>query len=340
MIILNQEQIHKLALGSTLLATGGGFPYKIKLDKLLELQAKRPLKLVSANELSDQSLVCAVSGIGSAANTKKNFDISLALKKGLDKIEKTFQKKIIAFVPGEIGIENIIFELASEANLPVLDADTAGQRAVPEMTHDTFFAAEESILPAILVNLAGQIKIIDQPGAEFQVEKLARKFANESPEKTILIFSHIKPISIIKKIIALNSLSNAIKVGEIIQLSNIHKIKNELKYFLKGEIATQGVVVQIQTKKSQGFLVQNIHLSTDEQLHIKNEVLALTKNQTIHFTVPDSLCLCETSTGFPIHSSELAKGQHITVFKIPAIPQWKTTKGLELFGLNYVTKLI
>ena len=335
---LKNGTIKSLALGSTLLATGGGFPFTKKHQKLKELKKTSNLHLISPHKLHNDDFVCAVSGIGSADNTK-GLIFSTALKKGIQTVEKLINQPIKAILPGEIGIENVVFELATSINLPVLDADTAGRRAVPEMNHDTFVLANESILPVVIVSLDGIIKIIDDPKHEHKIESIARETAFNSTAKTVLIFSHIKQINKIKKIAALYSLTTAIKLGEALKTNDLPTIQNHLATELQGEIITTAKVTTVFKDKSKDFLNTIITLRTPQgilDLTIKNEVLALQKDREYIAHIPDSICLLDLKTFLPIHSSEIKKGHFLAIIKIPAIPQWQTDKGHEIFGLNYL----
>mgnify|MGYP002638907365 CR=1 FL=1 len=335
---LKNGSIKSLALGSTLLATGGGFPFAKKHQKLKELKKTSKLHLISPHRLHNEDYVCAVSGIGSADNTK-GLIFSTALTKGIKTVEQLINKPIKAILPGEIGIENVIFELATSINLPVLDADTAGRRAVPEMNHDTFVLANESILPVVIVSLDGIIKIIDNPNQENEIEDIARETASTSTAKTVLIFSHIKKISKIKKIASLHSLTTCINLGDALKTNDLPTIQNHLFTELQGEIITTAKVTTVFKDKSSDFLSTIVTLRTPQgilDLTIKNEVLALQKGQEYIVHIPDSICLLDLKTFLPVHSSELVKGHFIAIIKIPAIPQWQTAKGHEIFGLEYL----
>jgi|GEM_PF-3176942 len=335
---LSKKQLHALALGSTLLATGGGFPFLQKHQKLKELHKKDPLHLISTADLCDNDYVCAISGIGSADNTH-NLNFDLALTTGLEAMEQALGQKICAVIPGEIGIENIIFELASKLNLPVLDADTAGGRAVPEMTHDTFFLAEESIQPVIFVTLSGETSQLEGILDETQIENLAREKALATPEKTLLIFSHGKPLAKIKQIASLNSLGKSISIGEIIKSQDLDQILPGLKKICHAELITTAKVTSIFKDKNNGFLQTIVTLRTPQgimDLIVKNEILALQQDAQIIAHVPDSLCLLDLKNFLPIHSSEIKKGSFCAVLKIPAIKQWQTEKAHRIFGIDYV----
>lgn len=338
---LTKHDLHSLALGSTLLATGGGFPFELKHQRLKELNKNNSLNLISTNDLCDDDLVCAISGIGSADNTQ-NLSFDLALTAGLKSMQKLFGQKINALIPGEIGIENIVFELATKLNLPVLDADTAGGRAVPEMTHDTFFLAAETILPVVLVSLSGETFVINELVDEKQIEKITRTKALKTPEKTILIFSHCKPIHQIKAIASLNSLSKSIQIGTSIKSQDLTQILQDLKKICRAELITTAKVTSIFKNKDEDFLRTIVTLRTPQgimDLIVKNEILALQQDSNLIAHIPDLICLLDLKTFLPIHSSEITKGRFFAVLKIPAIKQWQTEKAHEIFGINYIKTL-
>lgn len=336
---LNQADIMNLALGSTFLATGGGFPFEQKLKKLTELNQTNSLNIINSDELDDDSFVCAVCGIGSADNDGV-FDLEKALEVGLSQIEGLTNKRIQAIIPGEIGIENIVFDIASQINLPVLDGDTAGGRAVPEMKQDTFVLANESILPAVIVTLEGKTKVVNLSEDEKNIEKIARKMAVESPGKTVLLFSHIKPMKKIREIASLNSLTTAINVGKILQMKTLRTIQDEFRYYLKGEIIMKEIVIDVVKQNDMGFLVQKVKLGNGQELVIKNEIIGIIDEKKIIQSVPDSICIIRQKKFTPIHSSELQPNDKILIFRIPPIEQWKSDYAQEIFGRNYLQQLL
>ena len=347
MLKLTEKRTKKLCLGSTFLATGGGFPFEEKFKNLKKLLSNQELFLVDADELDDTDFVCAVSGIGSAGDTK-DLDLSKALEIGIKKLEEILNpenklgtsKKIKAVVPGEVEIENIIFEIASKINKPVLDADTAGRRAVPEMTHDTFFIAGESILPVVLVSLDGNVKIINTIGDDLLVESIARQMAIESKSKTVILFSHAREVGVLKNIIALKSLSLSIEVGSILANKNFDIIEKKLKKLLKAKLITKGRVFGVGKKRGEGFLFNTVKIVDKNNnlfvIHIKNEALVVYKDEKIISVIPDSICFLDLNTMLPLHSTELILSKNIAVFEIPAIDQWKTERGENLFGEKYL----
>jgi len=338
MLNLTPKRITALCLGSTFLATGGGFPFSTKLAKMQLLSKQSSLLLHNTEDFSDDDFACAISGIGSAADTQ-NIDLGTTLKKGLALLEKTIHQKIKVIIPGEIGIENIMFEIGRLVNLPILDADTAGRRAVPEMNQDTFFIAGESILPCVIITLEGKTEIIDKKGDDLLVETKARNLAINSPNKVAFIFSHARPIKLLKKIIALNSLSLSIKIGQILQTKNLATIQQRLNNLVNAKIIVQGKITVVSHKENNGFLTKLFELTDNNntyQIHIKNEILAVYCKNKIKSVIPDSICVLDSINFLPLHSSELTIGKNIIIFEIPAIPQWKTERGQNLFGTNYL----
>lgn len=338
MLNLTPKRITTLCLGSTFLATGGGFPFATKLAKMQELSKQSSLFLHNTEDFSDDDFACAISGIGSAADTQ-NIDLGTILKTGLAILEKTINQKIKVIIPGEIGIENIMFEIGKLVNLPILDADTAGRRAVPEMNQDTFFIAGESILPCVLITLEGKTEIINKKGDDLLVETKARELAIHSPNKVAFIFSHARTIKLLKKIIALNSLTLSIKIGQILQTKNLVLIQQRLNNLVDAKIIGQGKITATNHKENNGFLTKIIEVKDNKntlQIHIKNEILAVYCNNKIKSVIPDSICILDVMTFLPVHSSELIIGKNIIIFEIPAIKQWKTERGQNLFGINYL----
>ena len=68
------------------------------------------------------------------------------------------------------------------------------------------------------------------------------------------------------------------------------------------------------------------------RIWLKNEHMISWRNGQVDVTVPDLICIFDDRTLEPVINPYLAPGQAITVIGLPAPAEWRTPRGLEIFG--------
>ena len=130
---LSTQQLNDLLLGACLLATGGGCTYAEKQTLLAD---SPQMKIIDCDELEPMATICTVYAVGSAS--VQTSDIRLQICLGMRAVEQLTDRPLDGIFAGEIGGEQLAMYTAGLMGLPVLDADGAGGRAVPEITQDQF----------------------------------------------------------------------------------------------------------------------------------------------------------------------------------------------------------
>lgn len=332
---LTQNDIQNLIVGSSIYSTGGGFDIPDQQEYFQKIANNLP-ELISIDELDDEDYICTAYAVGPAVSDKNEKKIDYL--KVLKNFEKITGKKIKVLFAGEINIEGLVFETASNLGLPVLDADCCGGRAVPEIQMDTFFANEVSITPALMINGDGEELLYSNTKDNFKLENIARNFAVVSGS-SVFIIDHLAPVKTAKKALTLGTLSRSIKTGEFIaSLSkenpqNIQKISQECD----SKVAFEGQITKVDFKIENGFLI-GFYLIKNSQSEfkvvVKNENMVCYQNDQIVCSFPDSIITLDASSYFGLHNSQLKVGDKVCILLKKSVPDFQKESSQKLFNLQ------
>ena len=67
-------------------------------------------------------------------------------------------------------------------------------------------------------------------------------------------------------------------------------------------------------------------------IHYKNENIILLCGKKCLCSVPDSISIVDSDSLLPVSNSTLQLGSNVLVFGTPALPIWKTGRGIKLLG--------
>jgi hypothetical protein len=331
--------------GASIFSTGGGFEPEAQrrlMNRLLR-KGKTP-ELVSIDDMDGRDSVFTVYFVGSAANNRIRLPNNL--RDCLGVLESETKRNFGAIFCGETNIESVVFQIASELDLPVLDADCTGGRAVPETQLDNFVICGRSPLPAVVVTPDGRdTKILKNGRDTKKIEEQVRSIANKSKYKDALVMDHPIDASNARKLLTLGTVSRSIKTGEFIKENRDPK---SLVKYLGGKLLIEGRVSEVSLKDKGGFLegYYDITGGDDEaRVYVKNENLICSLNGRIIITPPDLIISIDEMTCMGIHNSRIRKHQEATLIGHRASDLWRTRKGVELFsprrlGFDTASKLL
>lgn len=327
-IILNKKSAENLAAGSAVYGCGGGLEMEINKEKCIKIVRNKKIIIRSLNEFKKNELLAVVSGIGKPV--KQKIDFKNVLKIGIEYISRIMpNKKLSGIVPGEIGIESLVLEMAGELDLPILDGDIAGGRAVPEIQDDIFYIDKIRTTPAVCVNLQGEVLVIDNTNDLVKLENVVRNFVSLSSGPAILI-DHITQRDNFKRI-SLGTLTRSIELGKKINNKTGKDSLDEILKFNNAEIIADGKILSIEEEKNGGFL-KKIVKGANWKAIIKNEYLAIFKDNKLVSSIPNNITLIEKESGKPLHNTELKEGKNVWVISMRSFSKWYTKRGLEIFG--------
>ena len=109
-----------------------------------------------------------------------------------------------------------------------------------------------------------------------------------------------------------------------------------------GFIMFEGIVSEADWEDRDGFTFGNIYIDGEsnfrgEKLKIwfQNENIISWKNGEVFVTVPDSINIVNCDENMPLLNPYAKVGMKVTVFALKAFDEWRTAKGLEVFGPKF-----
>lgn len=339
---LQKNDIQNLLLGSTFLGTGGGGNPK-EADQIYQklLNSNKMPKILDIQSFKPDDIFITAFGIGSV---KTSSDPKEAVRLAYNNLSKLLNKKIKGIIPVEIGAKSVAtaFLLASQLDLPIIDADFVGGRSTPEVYLETITLFDILRTPAAIANNQGDVAILSQSVSPIQEEKFFREFTNMSGERAYVVgYPITKKLAL--KSLTLGTIKKSIDIGKLIsqsdtkQLSSAYGVKNIF----------EGRVVKIKEEITPGFTTQMVTIENSQAaaiIYIRNENLICWINNKVKITCPDLIILLDKNDR-PIFNADLRKNQFVKIVACPASPLWRTKKGLALFnpktfGFSFNPKLL
>ena len=328
MKLLTNKNWGTLLLGSTFYGTGGGGSPLLARDIYQQLNRRVGIPLRSLDELVKPGICITAYTVGSLS--QKTFPKKI-LSLAKTHLEKRLQTPIIGIIPVEIGPLSIALAvaLAADLNLPLVDADFVGGRSTPEVFLETItlFNIPRTLL--IVASPEGDIITIETASTYKKEETLLRSLATSSGGYAYVLGYPILP-SLAKKSLVKNTVSQAIRVGQIIQEN---KLLSRLES-VEGVLLFQGKITDIATTLTGGFTTKQVTLKNKEaiaKVFIKNESLVFWINEKTILTCPDLIILLNAK-GKPLYNNDLSKGMNITIVGVKSAPLWRSNKGVQLFN--------
>ncbi len=351
MITLTHQDLVDILYGCAILGTGGGGSLKKGLQMVEEITAKgKQIRLVDFSEVPDDAWIATPYMCGSISPTTPELDAKYADLQVLPEpeaylayqaLEKYFGKTFYGVTSTELGAGNVAEALYTAALLDryVLDADPAG-RSVPELQHSTFYIYDLPIYPLACANMFGDVAILPKVVNDERAEALVRAMAVASKNR-IGVADHPAQAKDLRNAIIQGAISNAWKAGKLYrQAKEEGKLAGPVVAAgMDGYLLFQGTVSKHGYQTVDGFTVGDVYLDgtgdfAGSEYHIwyKNEHMASWKDGQIDVTVPDLICLFNDDTNEPNLNPYYEEGMKATVIGLKAPDQWRTPRGLDIFG--------
>ncbi len=324
------EHLEALAIGATILGSGGGGDpsYDLMIAKQ-QLAQTGPVTIVPVEAISDEALVVPLEFMGAPLvsmemlSSGREFEIIFAA------IENHYQRKIDYLLTIEIGGANAFTPLiaASKFGLPLIDGDTLG-RAFPTLNISSCNLKGISASPAFLCDVNGRCLIVEADSA-FEMEEKCRKITEEMGSSAAISF-YIMNGKQAKEAVIRKSVSRAIEIGQAMQKEN--PIQNLIDA-THGTWIGSGVICDIEQHIDNAFLKGFLKIEGEKgsfSIDYQNEYLLVSQNGKIVGKIPDIIVLLEEESGKPIPSEALLFGLRISIVSFPSPDIWKTPEGLAL----------
>ncbi|MFB0522480.1 MAG: DUF917 domain-containing protein [Candidatus Bathyarchaeia archaeon] len=253
------------------------------------------------------------------------------------------EKEYVAYLAGEIG-PGIYRQALSGARdgVPVVDADIAGQRAVPELCYTSFNVKQLPATPVVIMTIWGDMLVYEKTLSWQRLEDITRAIALVSGGFNMTVMS-VKGKDI-KESSVHESYSKAIDVGKAIQdaresgddpIDNIVEATDGYKIF-------EGEIVAHTTEGKFAFTWGNTWIKgTGDfdgklfRLWYKNENQISWIDDEPYVTCPDPFTVIDRDTGDGLSNFRAESwtiGRKVSVVGVKAVDIWRTERGLQIYN--------
>ncbi|MFP3203026.1 MAG: DUF917 domain-containing protein [Sulfolobus sp.] len=329
--------INNLAIGSSLLGSGGGGDPYIGVSMLKNELEKRKTDveiIIGINELNKNEYLVSTAMMGattiSIEKPPNGNEVLMAMRTYI----RIAGKNISYITPVEVGGENSITPLISslKTGIPVLDGDGMG-RAFPELQMTTFYFYGISPSPLVLVDERDNVSVIYGIDGLWS-ERIARAVTLRYGGSSYVISYGMSLRDYATSYIP-NTLSLSIEIGELL---NEHKL-DEVLDKLHGVILFKGKIVDVWKGLDKGFnkgyvLIEGLdeYKNMNLRVHFQNEFIVAIINESVAASAPDIISLLDLFSLKPITTDRVKYGQKVIVVGIPAHEKLKTEKALKYVG--------
>jgi DUF917 family protein len=351
---LNKQDLHDILLGAAIVGTGGGG----SLDKGIQLvdqalEEGLEFMLAEVDEVPDDALIGTPYGCGSIGPLTDKQQKELDKLPKLDctaevaavkAIEEYLQKSLYGVVTTELGGGNTAAALnvAARIKKPIIDADPAG-RSVPCLQHSTYFLKDLPITPMGIANEFGDTMILTQAADDARAEALARAAAVASFNH-VGVVDHPAEWKVLKNALLKNTITMCLNIGRVAREARAanRNFAYDVAEKFDGYVIFEGIVSEAEWEDKDGFTFGNTVIQGEEkykgdQLKVwfQNENIISWKNGKIFITVPDSINIVNADDNMPLLNPYAKKGMKVTVFVLKSFAEWRSPKGLAVFGPQF-----
>jgi DUF917 family protein len=353
MKVLNRQNLSDLLHGAAILGAGGGGDLSEGFALIDQaLAAGKSFRLLSLDEVPDDALICTPYLLGAIsalpAEEERLYDhlarvSTHPILTAYTEFQKYLGREFYATVPCELGGSNTAaaFFPAVMNDHFILDADPAG-RAVPEITHSTYYLAGLPASPIYAANEFGETFVLDNVVDDQRAETLVRALCQVS-RHDIAAIDHALEMKVLRDVLIPGTISRAMHLGEVWRAGKEKpNLAETIAQAGDGRIGFTGRIAAVEYKTSQGFTIGSIEIDGagnfaghSFRVAVKNENLAGWLDNEVAVTIPDLICLLDLDSGAPLINPHATVGQSVAVIFLPAPQAFTTEKALSVFGPAY-----
>ena len=354
MQVLSKQDLSDILYGCTILGTGGGGDLSEGFAYIDEaFAAGKKFKLITIDEVPDGELLCTPYMLGAISEIPTE---QRKLYEGLPKnpepsimtaykrLENYMGCNFYGTICCEMGGSNtaVSFYAAAMADGYIIDADPAG-RAVPEITHSTYYFNNLPAAPIVAANEFGECFIAENVKDDQRAETLVRALAMVS-KNDIAAIDHALDVSVLKNAVIKGTISKALQLGKAFRLAKEkgEDIAQIVASLGGGKVVFEGKTSDFSCDTLDGFTKGYVNIDGTGQysgdryhIAIKNEFMYAKLNGDIHVTIPDLICLLDMDKLEPVTNPHHSIGMNVAVVILPAPNEFLCDKALSVFGPRY-----
>ena len=334
--------IEAIAIGAGILGTGGGGdPYLESLHLRNTIHELGPQPVLAPQSLADDASVVVVGYIGAPTAAIEKLPEGTELLRAVRLLERHLGRRMDAIGIAEIGGGNSIGPLVVglQAGIPTVDADGMG-RAFPEMQMSTYlFYDDVPVAPFAMAEARDNGVVIAHTLNAVWSERIGRNLAI-SMGATAGLAGFVMTGAQFKAYCVPHTLSLAHSLGKrvLAARANDEDVPQVIAETLSGRILFRGKICDVNRRTTKGFargtLTIQGYRAEEDRVHIEfqNEFLIAQRGDEVLATVPDLICIVTEEEGQPVPTELLRYGMRVVILGVPAAPQLKTVRALEVVG--------
>lgn len=351
---LTRDNLMDILYGCAILGTGGGGSLEEGIDLIDEAlsQGKR-FRLASIEELADDDMIGTPYGCGAISplteeektkyarlsETEENFYV-LCVKQ----LEQYLGRELAAVISTELGGHNTATALYCGAmgDKLIVDADPAG-RSVPALQHSTYFLHDVPMCPISVMNRFGEGAVFTRVFDDARGEDLVRALAVVS-QNIIAVVDHVNTAKVLSPSVIHGAISQAEAIGHAF-LSAKEAGEDFVGAVVeagKGKPMFRGVVTKSEFETRDGYTFGDMVIRGDGEweghslrIWYQNENIMSRLDDKYYVTVPDLICVFDLDERMPQLNPYARVGERVAVIALPAPDEWKSARGLEVFGPRF-----
>ena len=340
------DDIDDIALGATVLGTGGGGdPHVGALVAKRLIRLHGDVQVCRHDQLTTDDFVLPVGMIGAPSVSSERIMAESELSRVMNLAERATGRKPTAVMPIEVGGGNSMVPIAAAAltGLPVVDADAMG-RAFPESQMVTYHLAGYKPGTTVMVDHHGN-EVTMTPVSGRWSERLARAVTTEMGGSATMI-DYMYGGDVVRETAIPGTLTLAKRIGQLLSIRDSCSDDRSPLEALTSELGAfhlfDGKVVDLERGFDAGFTRGTAVLEgigewkkLHYELRFQNEMLLGLQDGKLSAVTPDLICILDAATAHPITTERLRYGNRISVVGIPSDARWRTEMGLETAGPRY-----
>jgi diaminopimelate epimerase len=322
---INSENINSILQGSSILAGGGGGGYREALDNYRSINPNK-VKVKDLQDFSPDEKLATVYGLGPVDHRKNNL-IELA-QESVELYESEFSE-IDGIILGELGPDLIVesIAIADELNIPIVNADVAGMRAVPSIQNEVIEASNLERAPIVATDGDEDIVITNEISG-IELERRIRDMASDNMWY-ITGYCHTA-----------EDFQGEVSEGWFEECHNFPSGRPDM------EIIGSGRIENTEVRDIEGHTVGRITIEGNStyQVFFRNENILLLEDGEPIVEAPETITLISES-GYGIYNGEIpSEGEGVTIARIEYEEIWdeemrdifNLEAGFELEGASVV----
>lgn len=349
---LSEQNLIDILVGSCIQSTRNCDPSQSITDVRAALAEGLVFRTILPGNVPEDGMVVAVQGIGGGGpwqhvidrTTEQGLPILEDPRRNVVELFAEYSgQNVAALVRSEAaGATATALLLGAEMGIPTLDGGITG-RAVPEVQQSIPWINGIASVPTAIITPWGDQIIIKHAIDEYRVEDIARAIAVASAGDAWISMTPMSGAQLKKGILAGN-LSEAELYGRTVR--EARKIGDDpidaLVEVAGGYKLFEGVVTKTEERGARGFnWVEAEFDGVDEyagrkyRVYVKNENIVGWIDDELDAMSPDYIYNLDPETGestLGVGYGGYVVGEKVAMIGVPAPPQWRSEKGVELIG--------